>query len=192
MQRSRSKAVRLAGSHLITTCATMAAILLFVGLGSQILPFALAGIELPNASGGSLRLAFLLNIAIILFGWRRSKDLKVALDAYERAERAAHRNANTDHTTGLANRRELLRSLADLLETRTPGVLLLLDLDHFKRVNDLHGHLVGDQLLKAAADSIRDAAPAAACCARIGGDEFAILLGDSSPAEAEALAERLL
>ena len=46
-------------------------------------------------------------------------------------------------TTGLANRRELMRSLADALAARAAGVLLLLDLDHFKRVNDLHGHLAG-------------------------------------------------
>ena len=93
-------------------------------------------------------MAFLLNIAIILFGWRRSKDLKDALDAYEEAERLAERNANTDPATGLSNRRELLRSFRDALEAKRPGALLLLDLDHFKRVNDLHGHLAGDQLLK--------------------------------------------
>ena len=191
MHLARSKAVRLAGSHLITTCATMAAILLFVGLGSQILPFAFAGIPLP-ASGSMLRLAFILNIAIILFGWRRSKDLREALEAHEQAERAAHRSANTDHTTGLGNRRELLRSLSDLLESKRPGILLLLDLDHFKRVNDLHGHSVGDQLLRAVADVLRDTAPAGASCARIGGDEFAVLLEGDGRAFAEELGQSLL
>ena len=67
-----------------------------------------------------LRSAFLLNIAIILFGWRRSKDLKEALDAYEAAERLAQRNANTDPTTGLANRRELMHALDDALEAKRP------------------------------------------------------------------------
>ncbi|MBA3512423.1 EAL domain-containing protein [Sphingomonas sp.] len=191
MHRPRSKAVRLAGSHLITTCATMAAILLFVGLGSQVLPSAIAGVELP-ASGGSLKMAFILNIAIILFGWRRSKDLSEALEAHERAERSAHRNANTDHITGLANRRELLRSLSEVLESRRPGVLLMLDLDHFKRVNDLHGHMVGDQLLRAIADTLRGAAPPDCCCARIGGDEFAILLDGISNEGAEDLGKLLL
>ena len=191
LQRSASKAVRLAGSHLITTCATMAAILLFVGLGSQILPPAIAGVALP-ASAGSLRLAFLLNIAIILFGWRRAKDLRIALDAHEQAERSAHRNANTDHATGLANRQELLRSLSEMRESRRSGVLLLLDLDHFKRVNDLHGHSVGDQLLRAVADVLRDTAPPGSCCARIGGDEFAILLDSDGRASAEELGQKIL
>ena len=191
LRRSASKAVRLAGSHLITTCATMAAILLFVGLGSQILPRAVAGVPLPESSG-SLRLAFILNIAIILFGWRRSKDLRLALDAHEQAERAAHRSANTDHATELANRRELLRSLSDMLESKRSGVLLLLDLDHFKRVNDLHGHHVGDELLRAVADVLRATAPPSACCARIGGDEFAILLEGDGRASAEGLAQKIL
>jgi predicted signal transduction protein with EAL and GGDEF domain len=146
LRGARSKAVRIASSHLITSCATVAAILLFVGLGSQLLPSAIFGARLPD-SASTLKMAFLLNIAIILFGWRRSKDLKEALEAYEESERTARRNANTDPATGLANRRELMRTLSDALETKAAGVLLLLDLDHFKRVNDLHGHLAGDQLL---------------------------------------------
>jgi len=191
MRQVTSKAARLAASHVITSCATLAAILMFVGLGSQIVPAAIAGVNLPESSA-SLKTAFLLNIAIILFGWRRSKDLRDALDAHERAEREAHRNANTDPTTGLANRRELLRSLDDKFESRDGGILLLLDLDHFKRVNDLHGHSTGDQLLCAVADVVRGSAPADSCCARIGGDEFAIILDSADTAAAEKLANALV
>src|SRR6478672_4489392 len=189
--RPRSKAVRIANSHLITSCATIAALFLFVGLGSQVLPNAFGPGQLPD-SASSLSVAFVLNIAIILFGWRRSKDLREALDAHEEAERAAQRNANTDHTTGLANRRELMRSLEDALDARSRGVLLLLDLDHFKRVNDLHGHLAGDELLKVVADAMTRAAPDAACCARIGGDEFALLLEGATGAAAEQVARAIL
>lgn len=189
--RSRSPAARLAGSHIITSCATLAAILMFVGIGSQIVPAALGGLHLP-ASSVSLKTAFLLNIAIILFGWFRSRDLRDALEAHERAERAAHRNANTDPTTGLANRRELLRSLADLRDSRRSGVLLLLDLDHFKRVNDLHGHMTGDQLLCGVAEVIRGSAPGGSCCARIGGDEFAIMLESADTRRAEELGQTLV
>src|SRR6478672_7387656 len=78
--RPRSKAVRIANSHLITSCATIAALFLFVGLGSQVLPNAFGPGQLPD-SASSLSVAFVLNIAIILFGWRRSKDLREALDA---------------------------------------------------------------------------------------------------------------
>src|SRR5438045_8115986 len=123
LRKPRSKTVRLAGSHIITTCATIAALLLFVALGSQVVPAALRGAPLPD-SASTLKVAFLLNIAIILFGWRRSKDLKDALDAYESAERLAQRNANTDPATGLANRRELMRSLAEALENKAAGVFV--------------------------------------------------------------------
>ena len=190
MPNARSKAVRLAGSHVITTCATAAAILLFVVLGSEIVPAALRGARLPD-SESTLKVAFLLNIAIILFGWRRSKDLREALDAYEAAERLAQSNANTDPTTGLANRRELMRSLGGALEQRT-GVFVVLDLDHFKRVNDLHGHLAGDKVLLRVAEVSKVAAPPDACCARTGGDEFAMFLPSADDAVAEKVASDIL
>jgi diguanylate cyclase (GGDEF)-like protein len=183
--------VRIASSHLITTCATAAAIMLFVALGSQVLPSALAGMHV-QAHDNMLSVAFLLNIAIILFGWRRSKDLRQALDAYDKAERLAERNANTDPATGLANRRELMRALGFLLEAKTSGVLLLLDLDHFKRVNDLHGHLAGDKLLKVVGQTLEQECPESSCCARIGGDEFAVLLEDGTSKDAERIAHAIL
>jgi diguanylate cyclase (GGDEF)-like protein len=191
VQGASRNAVRIASSHLITSCATIAALLLFVGLGSQVVPSALAGAPVPD-SNSTLTVAFLLNIAIILFGWRRSKDLKEALDAYEESERSAQRNANTDPATGLANRRELLRCLTDAREEKRSGNLLLLDLDHFKRVNDLHGHLAGDRLLTVVADTLNRAAPDATCCARIGGDEFAVLLTGASPSAAEKVARSII
>ena len=177
--------VRIASSKLIISCATIAALILFVGLGSQVLGPAFSGTRVPNTS---LTVAFLLNIAIILFGWRRAKDLQDALDAYERAERLAERNASIDAATGLSNRKELLHSIRDALEAKKPGVLLLVDLDHFKRVNDLHGHYAGDQLLKSVAEILQQAAPQAACCARTAGDEFGILLTGDSAKKAEEVA----
>lgn len=177
----------MAGSHIITTCATVAALLLFVALGSKVIPAALFGDQLRD-SDGTLKVAFLLNIAIIMFGWRRSRDLKEALEAYEDAERTAQRNANTDPATGLANRRELMRSLEEALDERAKGVFLVLDLDHFKRINDLYGHLAGDKVLLAMAETLRKTAPPGSCSARTGGDEFAVLLPRSDDEDAEALA----
>jgi len=190
LSRAGSKTVRLAGSHVITSCATIAALLLFVALGSEVIPSALGGAPLSDSSS-TLKVAFLLNIAIILFGWRRSKDLKDALDAYEAAERLAQRNANTDPATGLANRRELMRSLGEALEDKVGGVFLVLDLDHFKRVNDLHGHLAGDKVLLRVAEALRKASPQNACCARTGGDEFAVVLPAADNAAAEEVAGKV-
>ena len=191
MEIAKSKAISIASSHLITTLATLAALLLFVALGSQIVPSALHGAPLP-ASKDILPAAFLLNIAIILFGWWRSRDLKTALEAYDAAERAAYRNANTDQMTGLSNRNELMRALDETLQKRSPGVLVMIDLDHFKRVNDLHGHHLGDLLLKAVAETLSRIVPDTSCRARIGGDEFALLLNGVSDSEAEAISRSLL
>lgn len=191
MAVGKSKLVGVAGSYIITSCATMAAILLFVGLASQVVPAAIASVP-ASSSVHALGTALLLNIAIILFGWRRSKDLREALAALEDAERVAHRNANIDHATGLANRREFIRSLEEAKASKRAGILLLVDLDHFKRVNDLYGHSAGDKVLTAVAAAIEKTAPPGSCCARIGGDEFAIILEDGTPAQAEAAAERLL
>jgi diguanylate cyclase (GGDEF)-like protein len=180
--------IKLASSHLIATCATLGAIALFVGLGSQFL-----GESLDSAAQGSgLEVAFFLNIALIIFGWRRSKDLKLALEAHERAEKSAREAAYSDFTTGLANRRQLMLALEDLLGRGARATVILLDLDDFKKVNDLHGHVAGDQLLAAVASVLLSQAPEGACCARTGGDEFALVLPFDGEEEVEAVASAIL
>jgi diguanylate cyclase (GGDEF)-like protein len=163
---------------------------LFVATGSQVMGGAM-GNGAPQSMG--LTVAFLLNIALILFGWFRAKDLQKALLAYARAEQLAHENAFVDHTTGLANRRELMRILAAAGQTNQASPLLLLDLDHFKKVNDLHGHIAGDQVLKAVAEILQRCTPAGSCSARLGGDEFAILMpGGLSDCAATQVVDEIL
>jgi len=170
----------LASSHLITSCAALAALFVFMPIGQRII----AGVFDRSSSlpiDNQLTVAFLLNIAVILFAWRRSKDLQAALAANEAAQQSAHDSAFVDHVTGLANRRELMRVLPDNDLRGKGSTLLLLDLDFFKKVNDLYGHVVGDEVLKNVAKVIQSCAPEGSCCARLGGDEFAVLvppLGD--------------
>ena len=172
---------KMASSHLITTCATLAALILFVLVGAKVVPSALG---VTNASEPAMAVAFLLNIAIILFGWRRANDLTLTLSALKAAEQEALDNAFTDHTTGLANRRAMLRELdRRAREGMCKGALILLDLDHFKKVNDLYGHAAGDELLKFAARTIGSQLPDHAFAARIGGDEFAAVVPDAATAE---------
>ena len=180
----RGTSYQLASSHLITTCATVAALILFVMVGAKVLPSA---VGLAEAGQPALAVAFLLNIAIILFGWRRAAELKDTLSALKTAEQEALANAYTDHTTGLANRRALLREL-ERHGRQSPGkgALILFDLDHFKKVNDLYGHAAGDELLKLIGDIIIAEIPVESFAARIGGDEFALIISDSSRAEAVA------
>jgi diguanylate cyclase (GGDEF)-like protein len=170
----------LASSRLIASCAALAALFLFMPTAQRIVAAALGG-SIP-AIDRPLAVAVLLNVAVILFAWRRSKDLQEALAANEVVQKAAHDNAFVDHVTGLANRRELMRVLADPAQANAESRLLLLDLDFFKKVNDLYGHVVGDDVLKEVAKLIRKGAPEGSCCARLGGDEFAVLIPQHSDA----------
>ena len=85
------------------------------------------------------------------------------------------RAANTDALTGLANRAAFRRILGLRAASGTPVLLVLADLDGFKRANDTYGHLAGDAVLVEVAARLRRLAPRAACIARLGGDEFALL-----------------
>jgi diguanylate cyclase (GGDEF)-like protein len=88
--------------------------------------------------------------------------------------------AEFDVMTGLANRSQFQSRLSELSEAgnaRPFGALLLIDLDEFKSVNDSYGHAAGDECLREAALRIGDACPGAELVARIGGDEFAVMLG---------------
>ncbi|PYC15011.1 GGDEF domain-containing protein [Pseudomonas mosselii] len=112
---------------------------------------------------------------------------------YRREERI-ERLAARDPLTALYNRRALEVRAANLLKEvspQRPGALLLIDIDHFKLVNDLHGHAAGDRLLVALSEMIRALLPERAIAARLGGDEFVILLGDASRQAIEQLADTL-
>ncbi|MGY0003625.1 putative bifunctional diguanylate cyclase/phosphodiesterase [Micromonospora sp. I033] len=108
------------------------------------------------------------------------------------AEREAHFRelAHTDPLTGLANRRGLLRALHRCAEAGVPCVLLGLDLDGFKNVNDMRGHDVGDAVLAEVGRRLRGNLRPGDLAARLGGDEFAVLMhGTTDPGP---VAERLL
>lgn len=97
-----------------------------------------------------------------------------------------------DPLTDLANRRRFLQAVEGQVEHGTPFVLLLVDLDRFKRVNDAHGHLAGDATLVEAAHRLAGAVREGDLVARLGGDEFALLLaGRASRPEAQEVARRV-
>ena len=103
--------------------------------------------------------------------------------------------AHTDALTGLPNRRDGSQRLHGLLERRRrEGGLLavvLCDIDHFKRINDTYGHEVGDTVLRALADRLRQLLRPEDLFCRWGGEEFLLLLPDVAPAEARLVCERL-
>jgi diguanylate cyclase (GGDEF)-like protein len=107
----------------------------------------------------------------------------------------AELRAATDGLTGLPNQRAVADSLkrvfAQASTTRSPLALLLLDLDHFKQINDQRGHAVGDQVLASVGAVLRSALRSRDFAGRNGGEEFAILLPDTEVPAALEIAERV-
>ena len=103
------------------------------------------------------------------------------------------RQAETDPLTGLVNRRKLLDCVQVDVEEQADSALVLIDLDGFKTVNDVHGHAEGDAVLQAVARRLQAGARSLDVVCRLGGDEFAVLVrGVSSEAAARAVAQRFL
>lgn len=100
--------------------------------------------------------------------------------------------SETDELTGLANRRPFTESLARLLASKEEGALIMLDVDHFKAFNDCFGHPAGDRVLQRLAQAMRKALPERALLARVGGEEFALVLPGVDRRQAEGVAETLL
>ncbi|WP_248633012.1 GGDEF domain-containing protein [Cereibacter changlensis] len=103
--------------------------------------------------------------------------------------------ARRDGLTSLLNRREFDLRLEERMDSLAAGgapfALLLGDVDHFKQINDAHGHVTGDEVLRRVAQTLEANAPDAENTFRYGGEEFALILPDSSPEMAQQTAERL-
>ncbi|MEO0908485.1 MAG: EAL domain-containing protein [Pseudomonadota bacterium] len=157
-----------------------AAIILFVATGSSVLPAAIASVfgngEAPDAL---LINALLLNIVLIIFGWRRYNELQSEIAERRQAEELARELAETDPLTRCLNRRAMARA-TETLRTRANARGLavaygMIDLDNFKQINDMHGHTMGDQVLVELARRVQSELPKHSSFARLGGDEFAFI-----------------
>jgi diguanylate cyclase (GGDEF)-like protein len=107
----------------------------------------------------------------------------------------AQQASEVDPLSGLLNRRGFIRrsdaAIARAASSRGEVALMMLDLDHFKQINDTHGHSVGDRVIVAFARILMDCCPPKAIVGRIGGEEFAILLENSSATIARLLGETI-
>jgi diguanylate cyclase (GGDEF)-like protein len=139
------------------------------------------GLPLALAVVG-IALALLLGSLILV--WSRNERMQ-----------ELQREASEDPLTGLKNRRrfeeDLQLAMARARRERTTGALLMLDLDYFKQVNDTHGHLAGDRLIREVADVLRRRTRVSDTLARLGGDEFAVVLPRCTTEEARLTAEAI-
>lgn len=167
-------------------------LLLVVGLLLQgALAFAGAAGELNTSAPVDYRLigeVLLLVLAVLLtslFWWRKLRRLRGQLQA----------RSQTDALTGLANRAALDSRFAICHEQAQryarPFALILLDIDHFKRVNDEQGHQLCDRVLQEFAQLIKDCIRGSDCLGRWGGEEFLILCPETTLEQAVAFAERI-
>jgi len=177
----------------------VAAIILFVGTGGPTLSKAVHSLigEGPGPDN-FMASALLLNVALIIFGWRRYRDLCEELHQRRQAEENARRLAEIDPLTGLLNKRGFSEAMVQFIQSAEDrGQLvaaMMIDLDNFKFINDFYGHHAGDLLLAETAAKIGRILPQGSPLGRFGGDEFAcaIAFDRAKPETVEQWVEALL
>lgn len=154
---------------------------MLVGTGSSVLPQTMLAL-LGQGRGPDVVFvnALLLNIALVIFGWRRYRELTREIAVRREAEARAQMLAATDPLTQCLNRRSMLEETEELRAravSRGDAIAYcMIDLDNFKQVNDMHGHLAGDAVLVMLCDKVRALLPREGRLARLGGDEFAFIM----------------
>lgn len=186
------------GTDFVARGIAISAIIMLVGIAGAVLPAIFN--EITGRGPGPDRLlvsALLLNVALVLLGWRRYRELTDELADRCRAEEKARLLAETDALTGLLNRRSFSpaadKLFAHASEHGLGVAIIMLDLDNFKLVNDTNGHAAGDTLLIEAAQRVSAILPTGSLLARIGGDEFAcaVCYSPSNPDEVDQMVERM-
>jgi len=155
-------------------------------LESKVRGFKIGGVDYINKPFQHAEILVRVNTHITLL--RLRKDLEMRNAELERL-------ANTDYLTNLYNRRRFYRTsekmFAEALKTGYPISITLLDLDCFKKINDTHGHMIGDQVLVHVAHLIREHCRENDMAARYGGEEFAILHPDVDKSTAFQIVEKI-
>jgi diguanylate cyclase (GGDEF)-like protein len=122
-------------------------------------------------------------------------DIAVSRQDLELANRELERLSRTDRLTQLFNRghweERLHEEFRRLRRNQRPGSLMMFDIDHFKKVNDTHGHPAGDEVIRQTAARLREALRTTDIAGRYGGEEFAVILVDTPAEGGRTLAERL-
>ncbi|SFZ81985.1 diguanylate cyclase (GGDEF) domain-containing protein [Devosia enhydra] len=130
-----------------------------------------------------------ITFPLSLFVFHQGEQLRRAHEELKLAHSVLTCRASHDGLTGLLNRESFLAQIDLTRFDERRGVLLIVDADHFKRINDTCGHEAGDEALRRISTAITSALPLSGATGRLGGEEFGILLRGASLAQARSLAE---
>ncbi|MGQ5718584.1 GGDEF domain-containing protein [Pseudochrobactrum asaccharolyticum] len=133
----------------------------------------------------------LTGFPISVYIFIQNAKLKKTTDDLTEANRLLQIRADTDSMTGLLNRNAFLNTIRQLNKTSRQSVLLVIDADNFKNINDVYGHQTGDKALTAIVDALRMPLRQHDIIGRIGGEEFAVFLPDTEIKPALKIAEQL-
>ncbi len=171
---------------------------------SVLVTFALMQIFFPGSDALMMALSIAAVVPIVVGGptiWylcAQSQKVRRLHDQLQEAHKElkgmyeeAERRASTDAVTGLLNRESFMVKTKFRRRKSDAGFLLIVDVDHFKKINDLHGYQAGDQALLAVVRVLRDEIRETDILGRIGGEEFALFLSDMSPEKAWDMAESI-
>lgn len=126
---------------------------------------------------------------IVVF--HRNSQLSKAYNALEKAHQELQARSKIDYMTGLYNREAFFEMMRNVRSRVDAGALLLIDADHFKNINDQHGHAVGDRALKLIAYALQNVTRKGDLVGRVGGEEFCVYLPNAGRVAAAGVAERI-
>jgi len=196
---SKKRRLGRADRDVIALGIAVAAIVMFVGTGGAVVSQAISSLVGYGIGPDKMLLnALLLNIALIIFGWRRYRQVSAEISERRRAEELARALAETDPLTGCLNRRSIGDGTNELIAhggARAEVVaFLMIDLDNFKQINDFNGQGAGDLILQQCSQRIDALLPDRALLARLGGDEFgaAVMFDKGRPQVIDQLAAALV
>jgi diguanylate cyclase (GGDEF)-like protein len=177
-----------------------------VAVASALTSLAIASLLVPVLGGRVDGTAWIMCIACpLLIAWPASgwtfyqsarlrhahRELSLAHESLAAAHRRLSEKARFDDMTGVLNRETFFAALEGSMGKPERGALLVIDADHFKKINDNYGHLAGDQALREIAAAMARGGRAGDLLGRIGGEEFAAFLPGATLDEAEVVAERI-